>query len=181
MITAYLWASTIPQPSLPSSLNDLSKRANLVNEINFYLFTTINPTTAGMLLENIDIVEKANRVKNMVEKTRTYLSEDIDSNTRANILLRLWTGCIDAAKNIALETRDGVNTPENRSKYFFQIDLFAKIDLIYCAGVEVAPSFKKLHRQHFSFNGVPTNSVVRRYPNDYLLDQDTYRRIQNGK
>lgn len=177
MITAYLWASTIPQLSLPSSLNDISRRANLVNEINSYLFTAVDTATAGMLLENIDFVERSNRLKNMVEKTREYMAEDIDSNARANILLRLWTGCIEAAKNIALKTQDGVNTPETRNKYFFQIDLFAKIDSIYCAGVESAPAFKKLHRQHFTFNGVPDNSVVRRYPNEYLLDHDTSIRI----
>lgn len=36
------------------------------------------------------------------DKSKSYMSEDLDDNVRKNILLRLWAGCMDAAKNIAL-------------------------------------------------------------------------------
>src|SRR5205823_10578243 len=42
---------------------------------------------------------------------------------------------------------------------------FSKFDSIYSAGVEAAPSFKKLRKEYYSFKGVPPNSVVRKYPN----------------
>jgi hypothetical protein len=80
---------------------------------------------------------------------------------RASIALRLWAGCLDAAKTIALETRDGPNSPELRAAAFAQIDSVAETDPIYGAGVEAAPAFKVLRRQSYSFDGVPAGSRVR--------------------
>ena len=41
----------------------------------------------------------------------SYLTEQLDNTVRKNILLRLWTGCIDAAKairfNYVVGIRDG--------------------------------------------------------------------------
>jgi len=34
-------------------------------------------------------------------------------------------------------------------------------------GVEAAPAYKKLLKQHYSFSGVPSNSTIRRYSNEY--------------
>jgi hypothetical protein len=47
------------------------------------------------------------------------------------------------------------------------IDLLSKVDLVYTAGVEAAPVYKKLVREYYSFAGVPSNSIVRRYSNEY--------------
>jgi hypothetical protein len=102
------------------------------------------------------------------------MSEDLDDNVRKNILLRLSAGCMDAAKNIALETMDGTNSPVTGKEGFFLIDLFAKLDPIYRSGIEAAPSFKKLQRQHYSFAGVSSDSAVTNYP--YLLKDDTCMR-----
>jgi hypothetical protein len=53
----------------------------------------------------------------------------------------------------------------------FKLTFFPKFDLIYGAGVEVAPSFKELHDEKNSFKGIPANSIARKYPNNYLKDQ----------
>ena len=71
----------------------------------------------------------------------------------------------------ALETRDGQNTPDVRTKTFQILDQIADQDPIYCAGVKSAPLFKKKIQQYFSFNGVPLTSPVRRNPNEYLVDK----------
>jgi len=47
------------------------------------------------------------------------------------------------------------------------IDLLAKTDLIYAPGVKAAPLYKKLVKQYYSFNGVPSDSIIRKYPNEY--------------
>ena len=49
--------------------------------------------------------------------------------------MRLWSGCIETSKAIALETKDGPNTVEQRQNAFFQIEPFSKSDLIYAAGL----------------------------------------------
>ena len=73
------------------------------------------------------------------------------------------------AKSIAVQTRDGLTSPEIRKEHFYQIDLFASWDLIYRAGVESAPPFKRRRKESYKFEGVPNDSPVRRYPNEYLL------------
>ena len=68
-----------------------------------------------------------------------------------------------------MQTRDGLTSPEIRKEHFFQIDLFASWDLIYRAGVESAPPLKRRRKESYKFEGVPNDSPVRRYPNEYLL------------
>ena len=43
MITAYSWACGLFESDLPSSLNDLTKRTNLIDEINSLLFSANDP------------------------------------------------------------------------------------------------------------------------------------------
>jgi hypothetical protein len=61
-------------------------------------------------------------------------------------------------------------TIEYRQILFKLIDLLAKTDSIYRAGVEAAPVYKKILKEYYSFNGVPTDSVSRRFPNEYQKD-----------
>jgi hypothetical protein len=76
-----------------------------------------------------------------------------------------------AAKTIALDTRDGQNTPNMRTEILQDLNRKADQDPIYRAGVESAPLFKKKLQQCFSFNGIPLTSPVRRNPNEYLIDK----------
>jgi hypothetical protein len=77
---------------------------------------------------------------------------------------------MDAAKAIRFSYVGGVKngevieapiTTEYRHALFQVIDLLAKIDLIYAAGVEAAPLYKKIVEQYYSFNGVPSDSEKR--------------------
>ena|SRR5438034_5175538 len=175
MITAYFWACGIFQPDLPSSLTDVDRRTKFVNEINEILLRYINNDfNSGRHGQFADFALniKNNILNEIKEKGKSYMSNEESDDIVINIALRLWSGCMETAKAIAFETRDGRNTFQTRQMSFFQIDFFSKIDLIYTAGVESAPSFKKFHKEYYSFNGVPLNSAVRKYKNEYLKDEE---------
>lgn len=158
MDTALRWANELGSPpKLPCSLQDVNQRARLVNCID-------RPLISGSLLHKLSDAEKAQRLNTVARLSKEYISDVDDDDDRVNITLRLWSGCLSAAKTIALQTRSGPNTPNIREFTFKEkIDPIAQKDSIYCAGVEAAPSFKKLRGEDYSFEGVPENSPVRRY------------------
>lgn len=82
---------------------------------------------------------------------------------RMNILLRLWAGCISAGKMLALGTRDGTTSPEQRAASFGMIDSAAKTCPIYRLGVEAAYAWKQGRREEVSFEGVPADSAARKH------------------
>jgi hypothetical protein len=181
MITAYSWAAGLLfQQELPSSLADVEKRASLVNEINTPLIQGKGTSVpAGAMLMDLDDNERSRRLDDISQVSMSYLTEQLDNMVRKNILLRLWTGCIDAAKAIRFNYVVGVRdrqvveapiTIDYRQILFKLIDLLAKTDSIYKAGVETAPVYKKILKEYYSFNGVPTDSVVMRFPNEYQKD-----------
>ena len=176
VITAYSWAGLLFQQELPPSLTDVKKRAELVIEMNTQLIQG-EGTSAGAILMDLDNNEKSHRLSNISKVSVSYLTEQLDDMIRKNILLRLWTGCIDTAKAIRFTYVAGLRegqvieapiTLEYRQSIFTLIDLLSKTDLIYKAGIEAAPAYKKILEQHYSFNGVPLDSAVRKYPNEYL-------------
>ncbi len=157
MDTVIQWANEIGiPPILPSSLQDVNQRARLVDAID-------GPLIRGSLLHTLNGREKTQRLNDIAGLSKTYIPDIDDDNVRLNITLRLWSGCLSAAKTIALQTMSGPNTPGTRSLIFGKINSIAQEDPIYCAGVEAAPSFKRLRNEPYSFEGVPENSVVRRY------------------
>lgn len=83
---------------------------------------------------------------------------------RVIIALRLWAGCIWAAKTVAEGTLSGANTPTMQADAFAQIDDYARNDPVFAAGVEAAPAFKRRRGETYSFDGVPDDSPVRRHP-----------------
>ena len=180
VITAYSWAAGLFQQELPSSLIDIEKRATLVNEINASLIKKgTNISTANKMLIDLDNNEKGLRLEAIVRASMPYFTEQVDEKVRKNILLRLWAGCIDTAKAIhysyAAGIRNGVVieapiTEEYRQALFALIDLLSKADLIYGAGVEAGPAYKKILKEYYSFKGVPSNSIIRRYSNEYLKE-----------
>jgi len=163
MDTALRWAKELRSiPTLPSSLQDVSQRAKLVRDINTESF-------AGALLADyyrtLSVDEKVQCLNEIARGSKTYISDVDDDGVRKNLSLRLWSGCLSAAKIIALRTNDGPNTPDKRASSFRdKIDPQAQMDPIYRAGVEAAPHFKKLLEEEYSFEGVPEDSTVRRYP-----------------
>jgi hypothetical protein len=98
MITAYSWAAGFFQQVLPSSLAVIEKRAKLVNEINTPLVKAKNGR--DKMLIDLDALEKDRRLNEIAQISIPYLTEQIDDILRKNILLRLWAGCMEAAKAI---------------------------------------------------------------------------------
>ena len=90
----------------------------------------------------------------------SFLTDKISEISKKGVILRLWSGCLDAAKSAATETLDGTTSPETRKEHFFQIDVFARWDSIYRAGVETAPALKKRRKQYYSFDGYPDHSPL---------------------
>lgn len=157
MEVARLFAEGLgPAPCLPESLHDVQRRAELVHKIDAPLIPDA---------QNVpELVAKLGaRLGTIANSTMVFLPEISDGLIRLNVGLRLWAGCISAAKTIALETRSGVNTSEGRSKNMVYIEEIVRRDAIYAAGVEAAPAFKRLRGQAYSLDGVPENSIIRRF------------------
>ncbi len=167
MLYAYFWACRLSDEELPTSLQDVETRAILIDKIDMPL--TLENNTANLLLEHMSPDEREFRLKKVLGIANSFLLDPISETSKKNVILRLWSGCLYAAKSIAVETLDGLTSPEIRKEHFFQIDLFASWDSIYRAGVESAPSFKRRRKESYRFEGVPYDSSVRRYPNEYLL------------
>jgi hypothetical protein len=89
-----------------------------------------------------DIIKEIvlNRIDDIVRSYNTHVTNE---KYRKSIGLRLWSGCLSVAKVIALETRDGPNTPEMRAESFQDLDSIVDRDSIFCAGVQSVPLFKK--------------------------------------
>jgi hypothetical protein len=145
-----------------------------VNEIN----TPLVQAKDGQdkMLIDLDSPERDRRLNEIAQISIPYLTEQIDDTPRKNILLRLWTGCIEAAKAIRFTYVAGIRNGivieapisiEYRRSLFNLIELLSKTDLIYRSGVEAAPAYKKVVKEYYSLNGVPSNSIIRKYTNEY--------------
>ena len=162
MTTALKWANEMgPPPTLPASLQDVRERAKLVRDVNTKML-------ANILFKDyqgqLSTEEKGQCLYDVARVSTVYMPGVVDSTVRANLCLRIWSGCLAAAKNIAFQTLDGPNTPDQRNLIFRDyIDPQAQADPIFCAGVESAPSFKKLLEEGYSLDGVPQESPVRRH------------------
>lgn len=145
-----------PAPPLPASLEDIAARARFLDSVDGPLVYGTSPEECALYI--------ARRLKEIAASSGQYMPDIADAPVRINITLRLWAGCLSAAKTIAAETMDGPNSPETRGLLFSKvIDPTAAMDPIYRAGVEAAPSFKRIRKQEFSLEGVPAESPVRRY------------------
>jgi len=162
MSTALSWAEELGDcPDLPDSLKEVGKRVQLINAINAPLILDLNGNPS--LLYQISFEEKQRRFDQLGQLSKDYMPDISDETERINIVLRLWSGCLSAAKSIAVETQSGPNDSAIRRSIFTTIiDPTARSDKIYSAGVESAPAFKRLLKQQISFDGVPNDSPVRK-------------------
>jgi hypothetical protein len=127
-------------------------RAILIDKIDFPIPGEGN--TANILLEYMSENEMQIRLGKALPIASWFLTDKISEISKKGVILRLWSGCLDAAKSVAMETLDGTTSPETRKEHFFQMDVFARWDSIYHAVVETAPAFKKIREQYYSFDGV---------------------------
>ena len=164
LYVALEWANEIgPPPMLPESLKNPTNRAKLVEKINSPLVVNSNLSELSDL-SKLSENEKNRRIANIGKISKEIIKDIEDLSERVNICLRLWAGCISAAKMASPETMDGPNTPENRQQAFMIIDAKSDRDHIYCAGVEAAPIFKiDICKQQILTDGIPKNSPFRKY------------------
>ena len=100
MNTARLWGLEHSQTiSLPDSLAEVGNRANLVQAINEmlagrYMPTMTEPQKEAFLAEVLTVCDQ-------------HIMEDLPDDEKISVGLRVWSGCLAAAKTIAGETRDG--------------------------------------------------------------------------
>jgi hypothetical protein len=150
---------------MPKSLEDPLKRAQFVHFLDANI-------TVGSEFWEYDKEKKQHFLQKMKEESKTYLPDVEDDNARINIALRLWAGCITAAKTLREKyvfvdvdgtKKEDYYTPLMRENSFRDdVDPLSKGDMLYCAGVEVAPILiKNVRDQPLFVEGVPPNSKVK--------------------
>jgi hypothetical protein len=152
-------------PDLPASMADVRARARLVKAINRPFAGDVFPLDDLPALLQVAAFRSGASIKAFIETSALLIPDVADPIERLNLVLRLWSGCLMAAKTIAESTRSGANTPDVRRNTFAMIDEAARNDPIFEAGVEAAPAFKDAMKQAYSLAGVPDDSPVRRYAN----------------
>ncbi len=146
---------------LPSALVDINRRAQFIDEIDKPLLVDVDGVAQwDEFGKHLYVISK---------KSFGVMPEFPSEPDRVSITLRLWAGCITAAKAIAFETRSGANTETGRVQAFLEIDRLAVEDPLFGAGAEAAPAFKTRRDQRYSLDGVPTDSPVRRHIQNTLL------------
>jgi len=158
MDMALNWANDLGDPpGLPNSLQDISVRKNLIVELD-------KPFLAQALIEDYFGILDSKRKKECLDKinqiSKKYISNVNVERVRINICLRLWSGCLSAAKIIALETKNGKNTPDYRAEAYKKILNLADNDPIFKAGAKTAVDFKKSRDEEYSFEGIPKDSLL---------------------
>jgi hypothetical protein len=140
---------------LPLTLVDINRRAQFIDEIDKPLLVDVDGVAQWD--------EFGKHLHAIAEQSLGVMPEFPSEFDRVSITLRLWAGCLTAAKEIAFETRSGANTEAGRAQAFLVIDRLAVEDPPFGAGVEVAPAFKTRRHQRYCLDGVPTDSPVRRH------------------
>lgn len=155
-------------PDLPHELQfDLGSTIELIEKVELCIHEANikNAQDDGKTLNFIFYLE--NQKLEFFESVNSAVEEFVKSNDtelRTRIALRLWSGCISAAKSLSLQTKDGPNNERYRRVAFEEIDIKCGRDSVYRRGVEIAPLFKANRKQSedVDFSGV-VNSTVMRY------------------
>jgi hypothetical protein len=187
MTILYRWARQCGNISrLPDSLKlDCINRCHLVQFVNQQLLK-IRTTSIHFpkILMDPDERERFIQILEEDEDTvRSILDNGYSDSERKNIALRLWTGCLCAAKecrrtSIAEHNPDGTTksesqyTPEMRAESFKMIMITSREDPIYEAGIEAAPVWELIENRtpdkKMYLDGIPNlnDSPVTKYLKD---------------
>jgi hypothetical protein len=187
MTVLYHWAKECGDvPQLPYSLkSDCMARCHLVQFVNQQLLKmrTANIHFPKILLnpdEKESFIQTLKEGDTIQSILNDVLSDDIE---RGNIALRLWTGCICAAKecrrtSVAEHNPDGTAkresqyTPEMRAESFKKILITSCKDPIYEAGVEASPVWELIENRtpdkKMYLDGIPNlnDSPISKYLKD---------------
>ena len=96
MLYAYFWACRLSNEELPTSLKDVETRAILIDKIDMPL--TVENNTANLLLEYMSQDERVFRLNKVLGIANSFLLDIPSEASKKNVILRLWSGCLDAAK-----------------------------------------------------------------------------------
>jgi hypothetical protein len=151
----YQWAKELGgnESQMPETLIiDCMNRCHLVQFVNEQLFKTrtTNIHFPKILLHSDERQGFVMILEEDIGTIQRILTKLQNKKERGNIALRLWTGCICAAKecrrtSVAEHNPDGTTkreilyTPERRNESFKKIMITCSDDPIYEAGVEAAP------------------------------------------
>jgi hypothetical protein len=187
MTVLYQWAKECGDiPQLPECLSsNIMNRCHLVQFLNQQILKirTTNVHFPKILL-NPDEKERFIRILEENKDSMEYvLNDEWSDKERKNIALRLWTGCLCAAKecrrtSVSEHNPDGTAkressyTPEMRAESFKKIMITSREDPIYEAGVEVAPVWELIENavgdKKMYLDGIPNlnDSPVTKYLKD---------------
>jgi phage anti-repressor protein len=170
MNTAYTWASHLSQvsPALPESLAEIKERAKFLDNLDKIICKHIEESqlregNVSGQFSNFVNTRKLTLLVDITNTARKWFSEEISDDGIQSVCLRLWAGCLCAAKLVAHSTKSGPNTSQTRASGFANVDTLATQDRTFECGVEAAPDFKRLRNEEYSLDGVPPNSSVRKY------------------
>jgi hypothetical protein len=187
MTVLYQWAKECGDiPQLPECLSgDCMNRCHLVQFLNQQLLK-IRTTNVHFpkILMNPDEKERFIRIlQENNDSMKNILNDERSNKERKNIVLRLWTGCLCAAKecrrtSVSAHNPDGTAntesyyTPEMRAESFKKIMITSREDSVYQAGVEVAPVWELILNEasdkKMYLDGIPNlnDSPVTKYLKD---------------
>jgi len=174
MSTIYQWGKELGNPHLPESLrkcfrncaeiahfvngqlNDIRQRMVNCNIFFPYILKSINEKYDFIRSVSMDQITIG---KNLLDVTR--------GNDKGSIALRLYAGCLDAAKS----TRDSHNsaigfieyTPEKRFAASMTVKAYSDQDPVYAAGAKSALPLELLFNGHKTrfLEKIPVDSIIR--------------------
>lgn len=159
-----------PPPMVPLSLHGnplreaTKRRADFLRLVDSVITTDVRiaqglaPTTAAQAPL---LVSRLRANTELEEKTRLFLDDVVDADTRINISLRLYAGYLEAAKTIAWGVTGRKNTAATRFNEIQIVEARAAGDAVYRAGVESAPQYKwRVLREGIYRDGIPSGFVV---------------------
>jgi hypothetical protein len=175
MLVAYEHANTLgPPPRLATELKDPAVRAQFIDFVDNKI---IQGTSIFDILEDKKIIRES-FLTDVAKKTEPWLKSISDPLARISLTLRLWVGCIEAAKVIReseMDVKDGriyekKISPTDREKYCTEIITpKSQADPIYLAGVQTAPILRKEIRfQKIWSEGLKEDCVLMEYLKPYL-------------
>jgi hypothetical protein len=187
MTILYQWAKEFGDiVQVPDSLRlDCMKRCHIVQFVNQQLLK-IRTTNIHFpkILFHPDEKDRFIRILEENEDTIQSILNDVwNDRQRGNIALRLWTGCLCAAKecrrtSVSEHNPDGTTkraspyTPDLRAESFEKIMMTSSKDPIYEAGVETAPVWELIQnatpKKKMYLDGIPNlnDSPVTKYLKD---------------
>ena len=144
MNIAYSWACDLSNLSYLKMTLDINQRIHLILDIEREVdrYSKYDLSGSG-LFENFSGTVKEIFLNRIDDIVRRYIPDERMRNIKKALDYDCGLAACLAAKTIALDTRDGRNTPNLRTKIFQDLDRIADQDPIYRAGVESAPLLKK--------------------------------------